>query len=178
MILITIILFLAILVLSGCTNNSTYENNFSFTNTDGVTIELKEFKGKIVIVDFWYTTCQPCQYQMTELKKIYDSYSRDELEIISLNIAGESANSINTFINAFDEQLDMKLNWIFGIDDGTVWNEYKLKNSAVPTLYIFDQTGKVHFSEEGLSFYDEVPDNWPESYGDPTRLKPEIEELL
>ena len=83
-----IILFSLFSFLSGCseTTESDEGEEFIFITLDGIQIRLSDYRGKVVILDMWATWCGPCVYQMSELRKIYDSYDRNELEIISLNI--------------------------------------------------------------------------------------------
>jgi hypothetical protein len=116
---------------------------------------------------------------MTELKMVYENYTRDELEIISLNVdESESISTIIDFKNAFKDQLTIDLNWVFGNDDGSAWDEYQLAQGGIPTLYIFDQNGNIEFSHEGIAIYDVVPEGWPSNQDPPERLKPKIDELL
>jgi len=173
------ILNLLVLTFTGCIDEQSYSNNFTFTDLEEKEQELKDYQGKIVIVDFWATWCVPCQFQMTELKKIYDNYTRNQLEIISLNIdESDTVSKIKDFKNAFKQQLDIELNWVFGKDDGTVWNKYKLEKGGIPTLYIFDQNGNIHFSHEGIAVYNEIPVGWPPDQDPPDRIKPKIDKLL
>ena len=154
--------------------NDTGED-FTFTLLDGTKKHLSDYRGKVVILDMWATWCTPCQFQMIELKKAYDNYSRDELEILSIDIdTSETSQQIQSFIEEFKNQLDIELDWIFGMDDGSIWEKYMI-SGGIPTLCIFDQDGKTHFTKEGIAVFSEIPAGWPE---DTTTLAPRIDELI
>jgi len=158
------ILFLVIIFfnfLTGCFENSEEGDNFAFSTLNGDTKQLVDYRGKIVILDLWATWCSPCQYQMTELKKIYENYSRNDLEIISVDVdTREDAQLIQSFRNFFNQTYGIELDWIFGMDDGSISEKY-MKEGAIPTLCIFDKKGRLSFREAGICVYLEIPSGFP-----------------
>lgn len=125
--------------------------DFIFTSLDGNKIHLNSYRGKIVILDLWATWCSPCRTQMIELKQIFDKYSRDELEILSIDVdTSETFQQIQDFRDSFMDQEGIKLNWIFGKDDGSIWQKYKMSKGGIPTLCVFDQEGILYFQGEGV----------------------------
>lgn len=171
-----IIIIILVLPLSGCIETTNDGEDFVFTLLDGTERHLSDYRGKVVILDMWATWCTPCQLQMIELKKVYENYSRNDLEILSIDIEqSESASLIQSFIEEFKNQLGIELNWIFGMDNGSIWRKYMTGQGAIPTLYIFDQKGNVTFTHEGVSVFSEIPPGWPD---DIVKLKPKIDELL
>ncbi len=156
-------------------NNSEVDkgDDFAFTALDGSEMHLSDYRGKIVILDMWATWCSPCQYQMLDLKKAYDNYSRNELEILSINIdSSENVQQIQNFINQF-AQYGYELNWIFGMEDDSL-DKY-MPSGSIPTLCMFDQKGNLYFSHAGFSPYSEIPEGFPE---DTVTLAQKIEELI
>jgi thiol-disulfide isomerase/thioredoxin len=168
-------LILSITIFSGCTTTDITDtgDNFSFTLLDETEMELKEYRGKIVIMDLWATWCQPCQYQMLELEKAYDNYSRDKLEILSINTDDrETIQQIQDFIDQFAEY-GYNLDWVFAkeLDDLSNYNP----EGSIPRLIIFNQNGEIYWEHTGLTFYSEFPDGWT---GEKTLLKEKIDELI
>ena len=174
-------LFLSLILLSGCTGTSDDDgstqtdtgHNFSFALLDGTTKQLKDYRGKIVIMDLWATWCQPCQYQMLELRKAYANYSRDELEIISINVDyRETPSQIQDFLDQFS-YYGYDLTWIFAeeLDDLSSYNP----QGSIPHLCVFNKDGTIYWDHSGLTFFSEFPEGWT---GEKTTLKEMIDEIL
>ncbi len=53
---------------------------------DGKPFDISQYKGKVVIVDFWATWCGPCLAELPNLKKIYEKYHDRGLEIVGVNL--------------------------------------------------------------------------------------------
>lgn len=124
-------------------------------------------------MDLWATWCQPCQYQMLELRKAYANYTRDQLQIISINTDyRETLTDIQDFLSQFS-YYGYDLNWIFAneLDDLSGYNP----EGSIPRLIIFDQDGNIYWQHSGLTFFSEFPEGWT---GETITLKEKIEEIL
>lgn len=101
----------------------------------GATFSLEDYKGKVVLIDFWGTWCGPCRRQMPKLNALYEKYQSAGLEIVSIHTSVGAEN--------LPEYLAKKsLPWIHLVDreDSTV------KTFLVPhypSLYLLDRSGKV-----------------------------------
>lgn len=172
-----ICLLILITFFSGCTEltSNTQGEDFTFTTLAGETKHLSDYRGKIVILDMWATWCSPCQYQMFELRKIYENYSRNDVEIISIDIdPSETIQQIQSYLDDY-RNYGYELSWIFAGDDGSVWEAYKVGNGGIPALCIFNREGLLSFSHEGLTVYDQIPQGFP---SDLIKLAPILENLL
>ncbi len=129
---------------------------FHLSTLDGEMKRLSDFYGKVVVLDCMAVNCQPCMYQMFELKKISENYSTDDVVILSIDVwvsNGETATMLQDMINEFKNQVNVTLDWTFGLDDpeGTIENRYA--SEGVPSLYIYDKKGNIYYSHVGYESY-------------------------
>ena len=57
-----------------------------FTALDGREVDLARLKGKVVLIEFWSTTCGPCIGEMPEVKAVYDQHHSEGFEIIGISL--------------------------------------------------------------------------------------------
>jgi thiol-disulfide isomerase/thioredoxin len=101
----------------------------------GATFSLEDYKGKVVLIDFWGTWCGPCRLMMPKLKALYEKYQSAGLEIVSIHTSNGSEN--------LPDYLAKKaLPWIHLVDreDSTVTT---FLVPHYPSLYLLDRSGKV-----------------------------------
>lgn len=153
---VSFILVLLILLLTGCTDSSDTGIDFIFTDLDGNERHFNEFHGKVIVLDLMGVECTYCFPQMLELKKIAENYSSEEVTIMSIDvwvIRGETAEYLQSYIDYFRTELDVELDWVFGLDDEEGSLLYEYANQGVPTLYIFDKNGNIYYPHVGLVDY-------------------------
>ncbi|VVB60131.1 Thiol-disulfide oxidoreductase ResA [uncultured archaeon] len=159
-ILILVFLFFFLTILTGCTKEkSNTGEDFIYKTLDGESKHLNDFYGKVIVLDCMAVKCQPCMYQMLELKKISENYSKNDVIILSIDVwvsSGETASMLQDMIDAFNNQINLTLDWMFGLDDshGTIQNTYA--STGVPTLYIFDKKGNIYYSHVGYEPYTDL----------------------
>jgi thiol-disulfide isomerase/thioredoxin len=64
---------------------------------DGQPIEMSQYKGKIVLVDFWATWCGPCRAEMPNIRQNWDKHHGDGFEVIAVSV-DEDLTALETFV--------------------------------------------------------------------------------
>lgn len=118
---------------------------FTLTDIDGNAVSLEAFIGKVVVLDFFYIRCPYCDDQFLELEEIYQSYSHDDVEIISISIQPtyDTVDRLKEFKTGPNQYstLDYEISWILTRDTNNVATKYGI--SAAPTTVIIDKGGFI-----------------------------------
>ncbi len=106
-----------------------------------------DFRGKVVIVDFWATWCGPCQIQARILDSLARSYQGKNVQFLAANV-GETAQTVQSFVK------DKPFPYPVLVDPDGVSDD--LGVIALPTLLIIDPKGKVAYFEAGIADADVI----------------------
>ncbi|MGE5432624.1 MAG: redoxin domain-containing protein [Syntrophomonadaceae bacterium] len=119
--------------------------NAELTSTTGMKIKLSDYKGKVVLLDFWATWCPPCRKGIPDLISLKNEFKGKDFEIIGISVDQE--NTLNDVI-PFIQQ--------YGINYPVVYYDPSALASfgsveSIPTSFVLDKTGKVVSSYVGLT---------------------------
>ncbi|SDE31610.1 Thiol-disulfide isomerase or thioredoxin [Mucilaginibacter pineti] len=128
---------------------NTYLPNFKGKNQNGQQIELNNFRGKYVLLDFWATWCVPCREAVPVLKKIYNKFKDKDFSIISINEDLENAKQ-----KALEMTRKDSLLWNSVIPDKPV--KYNFRDSGIPNFVILNPEGKIIFQNTGTLYLPEI----------------------
>jgi thiol-disulfide isomerase/thioredoxin len=117
--------------------------NFVLRDFQGKEVTLGEFRGKVVLLEFWATWCPPCRATVPELTAIQDKYSGKGLVVlgVSLDEGGDLSAKLSSFVK------DFKINYRILIGDEDTERAYNV--TSIPMTFLIDKEGKVITSYRG-----------------------------
>ncbi len=125
--------------------------DISFTALDGKKVNLKDLKGKVVLIDFWATWCTICMEEMPNVKAAYQKYHPQGFEIVGISL--DEKKSLVTKYLAKE-----KIPWPQYFD-GLEWKNKFAKRFAVeelPTMWLIDKRGNVRDLDAKDKLYDRI----------------------
>ena len=136
--------FFSILMLFGC--GSKKESNqkapdFSLQDLEGNTFTLSQHRGKIILLDFWATWCQPCRMAIPGLVDLQRKYKGQGLMIVGVSV-DDPQQANNRYLAAFKEKF--KMNYTILRADTQVTSQYFGSGQmSIPTMYIINRDGDI-----------------------------------
>jgi len=111
--------------------------DFSLKNPDGETVKLSDYRGKIVILNFWTTWCYWCKVEMPDFNELNKELEKDdEAVILAVNVE-ESRDTVVEYLASENINLKVLLD-----EDGTVAQTYGI--SGFPNTFIINKDGTVY----------------------------------
>ena len=110
--------------------------DFSLPGLDGQKVSLKDYRGKVVLVNVWATWCPPCVEEMPSMEKLYQELKGDGFEILAVSIDESGAKDVGPFMKKH------KLSFPALTDpEGTIKSIYK--TTGVPESFVIDKDGTL-----------------------------------
>ena len=130
-----------------------------FKDINQKNVNLDDFKGKLIILNFWATWCAPCKEEMPSLDNLQSNSGFSNLKIFPINIGQENVSKSEFFF----KQLNIKNLNIFFDPPITLAKKFSLR--GVPTTILFNKEGKEFARIMGsINFNDKEFINWLKTY--------------
>ena len=151
MITLTLLLVLTLPILAKASQVGSSAPDFNLVDMNGKVVTLMQFKGKVVLLDFWAPWCDICREELPALDALYKKYSNEGLEIIGIDM-DPSEKLVTEFLQkvpvTFRVLIDKK---------GIIRRGYNFR--TIPTAFIIGKDGVIRyvhlgFGKEYLQIYE------------------------
>lgn len=138
-------LLIAVLVIPGL-SHAAPAPGFTLDVHGGGKVSLSELKGKVVLMDFWATWCQPCRQSFPWMNEMLDKYSDQGLHIVAVSL-DVNPRMVEKFLHRYPAKFQI------GLDPhGKVADQYNVH--VMPTSYLIDRNGGIHKVHRGFRLSD------------------------
>ncbi len=114
--------------------------DFTSKTEDGSPLKLSDYRGKVVVVNFWYSSCAPCRAEAPILQGLYEKYQDQGVAFIGANTTDQADTAI-----AFEKGHQITYPSVMDVDSGTARIAFSgaVSASAVPTTFVLDTKGRI-----------------------------------
>ncbi|TES86015.1 TlpA family protein disulfide reductase [Candidatus Aerophobetes bacterium] len=109
--------------------------DFTLKTLKGGTVSLKDYRGRLIFLNFWATWCGPCRAEMPSMQRLWEEFKEEDFVILAINIQEES-KLVSSFMNerglSFPVLLDEK---------GKVARSYGIR--GIPTTFFLNPEGEI-----------------------------------
>ena len=116
------------------------------SDLDGKKHNLSDYRGKVVVINFWATWCGPCAKEMPAFETLAERLSGERFALLTVNF-GEKADRIKPFLKKIGVDVPVLLDPDMGTSKA--WAK-----SGLPTTYVIDAEGKIRYQVLGVMEWD------------------------
>jgi thiol-disulfide isomerase/thioredoxin len=113
----------------------------ALTGLDGRTVGLRDFRGRVLLVNFWATWCEPCREEIPALERLQARLKDQPFELLMVNY-GESTATVKQFMAKLGVTAPVAL-------DPEKRNAAKWRVAGLPTTFLVDARGRIRYSSFG-----------------------------
>lgn len=114
-----------------------------FESVEGESINLEQFKGELVFLNFWATWCPPCVAEMPGIQNLYEEYG-DKIKFII--VSRESPDVIHEFV--------MRNEYTFPVYSQVIQEPEIFESQSIPTSYLISPSGNIILKKKGAAKWD------------------------
>ncbi|MEC8646078.1 MAG: TlpA disulfide reductase family protein [Candidatus Latescibacterota bacterium] len=119
---------------------------------EGKAVDLRDFKGRVVLLNFWATWCGPCRYEIPDLVEMRSEYEPDQVAIIGVSLDQGPDDQVQPLLNKFIERYD--INYLI-VHDGQhdLVRQFVRGSSGsmgIPMTFIIDREGRIYKRHIGV----------------------------
>jgi peroxiredoxin len=116
--------------------------DWKLKDVDGKPVTLSQFKGKVVILDFWATWCPPCRTEIPRYIAFQKKYAADGLVVVGVSVDTDGVEPVRKFIK------DFGINYPIVMADDAIQDAYG-PLQGYPTTFIIDRDGRIRDKKLG-----------------------------
>jgi peroxiredoxin len=110
--------------------------SFTLQDLKGNQISLSDFKGKVVVLDFWATWCPPCVKEIPHFIELYKQYKDQGFAMVGISVDREGISVVKSFTRKY------QINYPILMTDGQVQKAYG-GIPSIPTTFVIDSAGNI-----------------------------------
>lgn len=110
--------------------------------------KLEDYRGRVVLVNFWASWCPPCRAEMPSMQRLKEKLAGKPFTILAVDM-GETPDVVSAYIKTVHTDFAVLLD-----SDGHTLKNWKV--FAFPTSYVIDATGKIRYALFGSTEWDEA----------------------
>jgi len=118
--------------------------DFTLKDSEGKTVRLSDYKGKVVLLDFWATWCGPCRIEIPWFMEMQRKNRDKGFEVLGVSMDDEGWDVVRPFLK------DLSVNYRVMIGNDSTAQEYGGVDS-LPTTFLIDRDGKIAAVHVGLA---------------------------
>jgi thiol-disulfide isomerase/thioredoxin len=115
----------------------------TFKDIRGRNIRLSQYKGKVVLLNFWATWCPPCRAEMPDLVKMQREYAKQGLQVVGVTYPPETVSKVRRFVR----RLGVNYPIVLGTKETKALFD---KGETLPLTVVIDRDGNIRETIEGI----------------------------